>query len=424
MVHIIGPNLDHGGYAYHFVNPPPSGSDLLCKICQLPSHNPHLSSCCGHTFCKFCIDKLKQMTVFNNICPLCRAAELQVTQNKQIDRAVRSLIIYCKNEGCIWQGEINDIVMHLNRCEFENVRCEYYDMGCKTEFTRKYIKDHNREKVEEHLHMVNCELARTKTDLLQAQEDAITLEKKLFILQKKFQEHSLTTEKKLVDLQNKFESSRAQGQENIKRPEMQFYNSMCQPCSPWTLKLNESSTKSGEQVVPVVLKIKFFSKMKREKAWWQSEYFYSHNKQCKMRLSVYADNNTQHLSIQLSFVYDDSESPLKGNINLLNQIDDHKHHCVIADFCDNNCTVTKNENMNFSEWRDPMFISHNDLTTTSSTSNFIKNDCLFFEVDVKMHKVELPPPLPDNKDDCVTNFLQSLPKVRCIMLLHVLSMCQ
>ena len=473
-----------GGYDHHFVATLSDGSDLMCKICHLPSKQAHLSSCCGHTFCKSCIDNLKATEVYSNACPVCRDSEFPVVQNKQIDRAVRSLHVYCTNEkeGCEWEGEVNDIATHLNCCQYQSVecennncgtivqrqhltshmekecpyrdvkcehcdlmgshqfienehknecpkfplpcpngceiesvcredlnkhretchlemiKCEYYDMGCEIKLLRKDLKDHNRENVEEHLCIVKCELARTKKDLVKAQKDAAIAEKKLVNFQKKFQDN--TAETKLIDLQNKFlehiSDAEAQGQENIKKLEEQFYNSISQlhkNCNPWRLKLNAlaSMSASGVQVVPVILKMKDYSKMKREKEWWHSEYFYSHDKDCKMRLSVYADDNANgYLSVQLSLVYDDSELPLKGSIKLLNQIDDYEHHCIMIDFFDsNNSTVAKNELIVFSEWKDPSFISLNSLNAVSSMCNFVKKDCLFFEVDVETtHVIE------------------------------------
>ena len=471
-----------GGYDYNFVTLLSEGSDLVCKICHLPSQNPHLSSCCGHTFCKSCVNSLKRMEAFNNACPVCRDSEFPVVQNKQMDRAVRSLHVYCTNEkeGCQWQGEINDIVGHLNSCQYESVecknsgcdstvqrqhlrshmeedcpyrsvkceycdlvgnhwfiknghideclkfplpcpnrceieavhredlnkhreacpleiiKCKYYDMGCESKFLRKDLKDHNRETVEEHLRIVECELARTKKDLVKAQEDAATAEKKIVDFQKKLQDN--TVEAKLVDLQNKFleriSDTEAKGQESIKKLEEQFYNSICQlhkNCSPWRLKLNAlaAMSASGVQVVPVILKMKDYSKMKREE-WWSSDYFYSHDKGCKMCLSVCADDNNVdgYLSVQLSLMYDDSELPFKGNIKLLNQIDDYEHHCVTVDCCDStNSTVVKSECMVFSEWKNPSFITYNSLNAVSSTCNFIKKDCLFFEVDMGAHVI-------------------------------------
>ena len=459
----VAPAMDCGGYQYHFVDLPLEGSDLLCKICRLPSRNPHLSSCCGHTFCKGCIDNLKQTKNISFACPVCRDTEFPVVQNKQIDRAVNTLHAYCTNEkeGCQWQGEVSNIAAHLGHCQYESVECEnsdcgkhvqrqfleshmkvdcfyrsvdcqychitdkhrfiegkhkdecpkyplpcpngceagpisrqdlnqhrelcplemimceYYGMGCEIKIPRNNIEDHNRKNADKHLQMLKYELTNTKKDLQQAQKVAMNAIKKANELQLKFQE--------------KINYLESREQENIGNLEMQLYSSICQlhkNCNPWALKLNALATMSatGEQVVPVILKLANFSKMKRE--WpWNSDHFYSHDKQSKMYLSVYTDENADrknnYLSVCLSLVHEDSEIPLKGNIKLLNQIDDQEHHCVSLDCFD--VTAAKSEWMIFSERKNPTFISHNSLNAISNTCNFVKNDCLFFEVYVRLH---------------------------------------
>ena len=118
---------DRGGYEYVFVDPP---SDLLvCKICQCPSREPHLSKCCGHTFCKSCLEGMKKAaTVISAACPICREEEFITFANKQADRTIRSLHVYCTNKkkGCEWQGEVNNIINHRKKsdgCPFEEVTC-------------------------------------------------------------------------------------------------------------------------------------------------------------------------------------------------------------------------------------------------------------------------------------------------------------
>ena len=44
-----------GGYDCQFVDIP-RDADVICKICQIPSREPQISVCCGHTFCKSCLD--------------------------------------------------------------------------------------------------------------------------------------------------------------------------------------------------------------------------------------------------------------------------------------------------------------------------------------------------------------------------------
>ena len=99
-----------GGYDYGFVEVVPDS--LICSICYLPSRKPCLSECCGHIFCKSCFDLQR---AFFSVCPACRSPEFNTVLNKQADRMIRSLHVYCSNKakGCKWVGEVNAITGHL-----------------------------------------------------------------------------------------------------------------------------------------------------------------------------------------------------------------------------------------------------------------------------------------------------------------------
>ena len=132
-----------GGYEYEFLKSPQD--DLICKICHYPSREPCLSECCGHTFCKSCIDHAKRATTFYScICPVCRSEEFKLIHNKQNERAINILHVYCPNKerGCEWQGEINDIKHHLKSnegCYFEEINCP---INCGDILQRKHLKNH------------------------------------------------------------------------------------------------------------------------------------------------------------------------------------------------------------------------------------------------------------------------------------------
>ena len=128
-----------GGYDYQFVQTPPDM--LICKICHLPSRQPYLTGCCGHTFCKSCVECLKESTILPSTCPVCRSEQFTHFPNKQNERVIKSLHVFCssKEKGCEWQGEINDISSHLDDCLFEEVICPY---NCNAILWRKCVNDH------------------------------------------------------------------------------------------------------------------------------------------------------------------------------------------------------------------------------------------------------------------------------------------
>ena len=140
-----------GGYEYNFSSALPDR--IVCKICQCPSRDPYLSVCCGHVFCKTCIDQVKRASLLNDACPVCRDEDFPTVPNKQIDREVKSLIISCTNKekGCTWKGEIRSVDAHRKACQLEMVQCDYHNVGCKATMCRRDVKQHNKLKVEEHL---------------------------------------------------------------------------------------------------------------------------------------------------------------------------------------------------------------------------------------------------------------------------------
>ena len=90
------------GYDYDVIDSLPD--HLLCKICHLPSRDPYLSVCCGHLFCKPCLENVKKAVVITNNCPICRDNEFVTFPNKAVDREIKCLRIYCINKvvGCKW----------------------------------------------------------------------------------------------------------------------------------------------------------------------------------------------------------------------------------------------------------------------------------------------------------------------------------
>ena len=125
-----------GGYDYEFVKTP--SDTLICSVCFLPSREPNLSACCGHTFCKSCFEGSKK---FSNICPMCRSEKFTTMLNKQAGRAIRGLYVFCTNkkQGCKWQGEVNDITNHLGNCLFQAVHCPN---DCRVSLQRQYLTSH------------------------------------------------------------------------------------------------------------------------------------------------------------------------------------------------------------------------------------------------------------------------------------------
>ena len=143
---------DVGGYENKFIDTP--HDRYVCKVCLHPCRDPCLSGCCGHNFCKSCVENSKKTTA---VCPFCRNDNFTTFPNMQADREIRSFHIFCSNEekGCKWQGELNNINSHLENsdgCRFESVKCAN---ECGKMLQRRYLSNHTKAKCPRR--KVNCQ---------------------------------------------------------------------------------------------------------------------------------------------------------------------------------------------------------------------------------------------------------------------------
>ena len=66
-------------------------------------------------------------------CPICRVERFKDFPNKQLDREIKGMRVYCLNRknGCTWVGEINDVTTHLD------IDCQFVDMYCPSRCGKK-----------------------------------------------------------------------------------------------------------------------------------------------------------------------------------------------------------------------------------------------------------------------------------------------
>ena len=446
-------NINIGGYEYVFVN---SILDrLLCKICHLPSRDPYLSVCCGHLFCKSCLDYLRNTPTLSNACPICRNEGFVTYPNKAVDREIKSLYVYCTNKvmGCEWQGELNDINNHLGNsigCQFEKVKCfnecgkmierRYLTIHDETECPRRKVNcqycndtgEHQfiegqhkeecpklplpcpnqcevesvpREDMEAHrkecpLEMIQCEYYSVGCEVRMARKDQEKHKKE------NMEEHLMKTHCKLTDNTNQL----ANTLQRISILEASMHLTMdiltrttaIESSLGWSTKLAAMAimSTSGDQVCPVILKMSNYNSMKRTEVTWYSDSFYTHDKGYKMCMKIYPAGHDigkgTHLSCYLILMrgpHDDNLSwPLrdKFEIKLLNQISDYHHHSDTVDYGNTlegyRGRVTEGDRAR--GCGNSQFISNEDLYKitlirqylSSSTRQYLKDDCLFFQI--------------------------------------------
>ena len=431
--------LSIGGYDHSFVY---SLQDrFICRICHLPSREPYLTDCCGATLCKSCLKEFtRHATTASISCPTCRQEHFGSMINKQIDREIRSLHIYCTNKekGCEWQGELNDISNHLRNsdgCQFEELKCSN---DCGKMIQRQYLTSHVetecpcREVNCQYCHDTGelqfiegqhkeecpklplpcpnkCEVGSILREDMEAHRKECPLEmikceyhsvgcKRVILVHEDFEkhynesmkEHLMLTKNKLADITVQLDAA------------MKQINSLTAVVNKlstelYPLQLDARGTKVNT-VCPATIKMTKYEDLNEYKKRWYSDPFYTHNKGYKMclRVSATADygNSTckgTHLSVFLYLMkgpHDDELTwPLLGKkfeIKLLNQISDSEHHSRTLTY-DNTIQaiyanrVTEHDKSKLGRgWHE--YISNEDLNKITQTRQYLKDDCLFFRI--------------------------------------------
>ena len=128
------------GYDCEFVSPPPAVLQTECSICLLILREPHLISCCGHNFCRVCVERIQN---YGKPCPLCNEDLFTTLRNKGLERALNELEVQCehKGSGCSWSGELGALDNHLKgQCPLVEVECRY--ANCHHVTKRKDVSSH------------------------------------------------------------------------------------------------------------------------------------------------------------------------------------------------------------------------------------------------------------------------------------------
>ena len=137
-----------GGFDCEFVDPPPSVIQTECAVCLLVLREPYLTSCCGHSFCRECIELVQRE---DHKCPLCNEVGFTVMRDKRLERTLKELDVSCTflKSGCDWVGKLGHLEKHISKdggtskpytvCGYVTVDCEY---KCGESFQRRNVTSH------------------------------------------------------------------------------------------------------------------------------------------------------------------------------------------------------------------------------------------------------------------------------------------
>ena len=333
-----------GGYNFEFLSTPPDR--VVCSICHLPCRDPYITECCGHVMCKLCPGQ----STPPQACPICRSKNYKIFVNKQIDREVHNLKVFCSNKerGCMWNGKIKEMQNHLESCDYEMVQCNYHDVGCKVKVCRKRKREHDDEHVKDHLEMTKSKLAVTEQELELTNDRLTSLE--LVIHQ-------------------------------FMNPQQRTVRHQQEPS--WFMKLAAAEAKTGIPKCPCIIKISDFTKLKSGNDNFVSNFFTKKGYLIQICVDIGGPND--HLFVQLCVMkgpYDDDLTwPMVEQVEvaLLNQITDDNHCIQTFSFDSDQGSRVLDEEANELERAVECypFIEDSDLTFVCPSSMYLKDDSIF-----------------------------------------------
>jgi len=374
----------------------------------LPCREAQETVCCGHVYCKSCLDQLK-FTDSGHVCPYCRKEKFVVFPSRLTDRQVISLKIKCPNkaEGCKWVGELYDVDKHLKGCF---LKCKYFDIGCETKMYKEEQTEHYSAKMADHLQL----LSKKHHDSVQLNSLHKRLSFILCLIIVMFMGMAMYMIIRILDNENLIREM-----EHTAR----YYQSTEK--LQWPLLLTELSEvpPHEDKTTPTILRMVILTekKMRNEKYdQWYSDAFFAFNKGYKMCLSVTIDVDTEdsdgenednsdgesaHISVYLYLMkgpYDDEleqsgHFPLRGTftVELLNQLNDGYHyiHNVILDHytCEDCSARVKEKDLATSGYALHDFISYAYL----AQSNYMINHAIYFRVSYEKEDQSVWPVLYD-----------------------------
>ena len=122
------------GFECEFVEAPIEYLQSECPICLHILREPYQVTCCGKSFCRQCIERVKDD---NKPCPCCNKDSFNDFPNKGLQQPLYGFKVYCtkKEKGCEWKGELGKLDEHLNMnsqdekefegCELAEIMCRY-----------------------------------------------------------------------------------------------------------------------------------------------------------------------------------------------------------------------------------------------------------------------------------------------------------
>ena len=440
-------SVTYKGEEYSSPNPAPE--DLVCPICQDLLDEPQQTKRCGHIFCKKCLVGLVQSNGHQTVslmmtgrvhkqpvkCPTCRTSCKDWFEDKNVNRRVRNVEVFCSNPSCKWKGSLCHLGDHkagrgCEGCQYEPVSCT---LGCGEEVIRKDLEEHKQNTCASRL--LNCEYCQwlgtceimnihysdcqqypipcpnncgkenisvqeVEGHLQECPEQEIKctysdLGCKNIFKRRTSEDHYENSKDAHMQLLKSTVSLLMQVFVEMRRQAPSTVVSASDPLSlvsrPWL-----ENTKLFPSM-PWIIRLDEFSKKKTQNGVkWTSDPFFTIPTGYKLCLLVYAGGGREqgrgHISIYTELQRGPNDDILLWpfdkviKVTLLNQLEDRYHHSKLTRFKDADC-----KNCGFEPGAESAigrgnlkFIGHGDLDKKQfQNCQYLKDDCLFFNVEVE-----------------------------------------
>ena len=373
------------GFECEFAEKVSKGIQAECPICLLVLKEPYQATCCGKSFCKRCIHRIKAA---NQGCPTCNKGDFTIFPNLGLQQSLYDFQVYCthKSKGCEWIEELRELDNHLNSdppadkslqgCPFTLIKCPLNCASCEKGVCRKDVKSHVNDRLLSHVMMQST---RINTLEQQLQEYRNVTEENNEHLNKRVTE--LETMVKELDVKNRELESEVKAQK-LKGAAVISKVPPDQPISkqqPVTHVTGTYKPRGAEFTMTD------FEEYQKDNDVWHSPHFYTHPSGYKMCLEVYAAGESAgkgtHLSVYVRLMkgeFDDQlKWPFRGDITikLLNQEDDKDHVIKTINF--NSSTLEKCCQRVMTKERASYAHGYGVfLPLTELQPKYLKNDCI------------------------------------------------
>ncbi|XP_066910201.1 restin homolog [Clytia hemisphaerica] len=134
-----------------------------CPLCEAIVRHATELPCCAQLLCKDCSIQYEKeeeerqgrhLDLFT--CIACKETynNKEKTWVKSTDKIIQRLQVKCSQKSCDWIGSIQNYQAHEKICDYLEVNCQHFDLGCSQTMERRHLSKHNIENETNHQNLL------------------------------------------------------------------------------------------------------------------------------------------------------------------------------------------------------------------------------------------------------------------------------